>query len=83
QTQERLELAVKGSNDGVWDWDLASNDVYYSPRWKQMLGYSDDELGNRPDAFLDRVHPDDLPRLLDRINDYLEGRIPVYEIIIR
>ncbi|WP_018228885.1 EAL domain-containing protein [Methyloversatilis universalis] len=83
RTQERLELAVKGSNDGIWDWDLISNEVYYSPRWKQMLGYEDDELVSRPDAFLDRVHPDDLPVILDRINDYLEGRIPVFELIIR
>lgn len=83
QAQERLELAVKGANDGVWDWDLISNDVYYSPRWKQMIGFGDDELGNRPEAFLDRVHPEDLPRVLDRLNDYLEGRIPVYEIVVR
>lgn len=83
QAQERLALAVKGSNDGVWDWDLVSNDVYYSPRWKQMLGYSDHELGNRPDAFLDRVHPDDLPPLMERVNDYLEERIPIFEAIVR
>ena len=82
-TQERLELAIRGSNDGIWDWDLLSNQVYYSPRWKQMLGYADHELDNRPDTFLDRVHPDELPLMLDSINDYLENRVPAFELIIR
>ncbi|WP_018410382.1 EAL domain-containing protein [Methyloversatilis thermotolerans] len=82
-TQERLELAVKGANDGIWDWDLVTNHVFYSARWKSMLGYKEDELGDQPAVFLDRVLEDDLPLLLDLINNYLEGRAPAFEIIVR
>ena len=42
---ERLALAIEGANDGLWDWDIAANTVYYSPRWKAMLGFRDDEIG--------------------------------------
>lgn len=68
-SEERYALAARGSNDGLWDWDVSTNEVYYSPRWKAMLGYGDDELGNDPQEWLGRIHPDDVERfrrIIDR-----------------
>lgn len=61
-TKERLEYAVNGTRDGLWDWNLQTNEIYYAPRWKAMLGYTDDELPNVVESWTDRVHPDDLER---------------------
>jgi DNA-binding response OmpR family regulator len=63
ESEERYARAARGANDGLWDWDLEKGEIYYSPRWKQMLGYADGEIGLRPDEWLCRVHPDDFPRL--------------------
>ena len=63
QSEERYALAAQGSNDGLWDWDLEKNELYLSPRWKQMLGYDETELSNSPHEWFERVHPDDLPKL--------------------
>ena len=67
QSEERYALAARGAKDGLWDWDLESNRVYYSPRWKQMLGYEDGELGDDPAEWLGRVHKDDRDRLHDEL----------------
>jgi PAS domain S-box-containing protein len=72
-SRERYELAARGANDGLWDWDLASRRVYYSPRWKQALGHRDEDIGESPEEWLDRVHPDDRPGLEARIRSHLAG----------
>ena len=59
ESEERYALAVRGANDGLWDWDLVTQRVYFSPRWKAMLGYDDAEIGDSPDEWLSRVHPQD------------------------
>ncbi|MEA2073287.1 MAG: PAS domain S-box protein [Campylobacterota bacterium] len=64
---ERLEIAVKGTQDGLWDWNVADNSLYLSPRWKEMLGYADDELENSFDTWKSRVHPDDIDEALRKI----------------
>lgn len=59
KSEERWELAVAGSNDGIWDWDIRSGTLYLSERWKEMLGYRDDEISNRYEEWEERIHPED------------------------
>jgi len=63
ETEERYALAVRGANDGLWDWDLKNNQIYYSPRWKAMLGYEEEEIGDSPNEWFSRVHSEDIERL--------------------
>ncbi len=74
QSRERFELAVAGSRDGIWDWLFLNNETYYSPRWKGMLGYEDDEVSADPDEFTSRIHPEDRERHRAVLKDYLETR---------
>ncbi|MBI4162032.1 MAG: EAL domain-containing protein [Acidobacteria bacterium] len=73
RSEERYALAARGSNDGLWDWDLRRHRVYFSPRWKQNLGYGRDQVGETPADWLDRVHPKDRARLEERIRNHLAG----------
>lgn len=82
QSEERFELAMRGTNDGVWDWNLTTNTMYHSPRFKQMLGYEGDEVISLETSFV-HVHPDDAPRLTTGLTAYLERKVPNYEHIIR
>ena len=79
KSEERYALAVQGANDGLWDWDLTANQVYYAPRWKKMLGYSDAEIGNSPDEWLNRVHPEDLARLKAEMATHVLGYTPHFQ----
>jgi len=79
ESEERYALAVRGANDGVWDWDLESSLIYFSPRWKSILGHHEDEVGESPDEWLGRVHPDDLDRVKAGIAAHCEGRSPHFE----
>ncbi|PWG73825.1 diguanylate cyclase, partial [Enterococcus hirae] len=62
-SEERYALAVRGARDGIWDWSPDTGQVYYSPRWKEMLGYAEAELEPRIEEWLDRIHPDDRERV--------------------
>jgi diguanylate cyclase (GGDEF)-like protein/PAS domain S-box-containing protein len=73
ESEERYALSARGANDGLWVWDLRAGDVYYSPRWKTMLGYGEDEIGTAPDEWLSRVHPDDAEILRAAIDMHLGG----------
>ncbi len=81
--EERLELAMRGSNAGVWDWNLKDNAVYFDARWKEMIGYADDELENIFTTWSDRVHPDDLEDTLQTIQQHLNSDTKYYEGIHR
>jgi PAS domain S-box-containing protein len=59
ESQERWHLAVAGSNEGVWDWNIETDAMWLSPRWKSMLGFFDDELVSQREAWMNRIHPDD------------------------
>ena len=78
-SEQRYALAARGANDGLWDWDLDSNRVYYSSRWKTMLGYSEDEIGDTPDDWFRRVHPNDLVGLRAAMDGHLNGGVPHFE----
>ncbi len=61
QNEERWKFALEGIGDGVWDWDVENNRILYSPRWKEILGYDEDEISDSPEEWTSRVHPDDVP----------------------
>jgi diguanylate cyclase (GGDEF)-like protein/PAS domain S-box-containing protein len=73
ESEERYALAARGANDGLWDWDLGTGRVYYSPRWADMLGIADSELRRVPEEWLDRVHPEDVDRLRAEIDTHIMG----------
>ena len=83
ESQQRYKVAVMGSSDGLWDWDLVTQSVYFAPRWKSMLGYGEDEVANSFDAFRRLVHPQDVQHMLDRVDAYLKGAEPAYEVEFR
>ena len=76
---DRFVLACGGQDDGIWDWDVGRNTVYYSPRWKEMLGYVEGEIGNSPDHWFDLVHTDDRERLKNMIDANLAGSMTPLE----
>jgi diguanylate cyclase (GGDEF)-like protein/PAS domain S-box-containing protein len=73
ESEERYALAVEGTNDGLWDWHVPADEIYFSPRWKEMLGYEEEELNGRPDEWFGRVHPDDIDKLRKEISAHLTG----------
>ncbi len=79
-SEERFDLAVHGSNTGIWDWDLRTGKSYFSPLWKSMLGYEAHELRGEFSEWEERLHPDDLERALATVQAYLKGDIPQYEL---
>lgn len=80
ESKERFELAVRGANDGIWDWNLQTNEVYFSPRWKIMLGYAEGEIAPHFGSWQHLVHPNDLERSMATIKAHLEGRTPLYSL---
>ncbi|MEL6221991.1 MAG: bifunctional diguanylate cyclase/phosphodiesterase [Cyanobacteria bacterium J06627_8] len=83
KSEERFSLAMRGANDGLWDWNLETNEVYYSPRWKSMLGYETDELADDLSTWQSVVHPDDKDRVLNMVQDYLVGKTDSFDIEMR
>ncbi len=81
--KEQFELAIEGSNDGIWDWDIITNELFLSKRWKEMLGYKDNELKNEFSTFTLLIHQDDISRVNEYIIQYLNGKIQQYEIDFR
>lgn len=82
-SEERFKFAMQGANDGLWDWNIVTNEVYYSPRWKSMLGYGEDEILPTYDEWERRVHPDDLSHALEKINRCLDSPGPSLETEFR
>jgi PAS domain S-box-containing protein len=77
------KLALESSGVGVWDWNLVTGDQTHSRRWKEMLGYAVDEIGQGYHEFSSRVHPDDLAAVQAAATAYLEGRAPSYAVDLR
>ncbi|MBN2021838.1 MAG: PAS domain S-box protein [Pirellulales bacterium] len=83
ESQERFELAMRGANDGLWDFDVETGKAYYSPRWKSMLGYRDDEIENTFEGGIACIHPDDRPSVLEAIEAYKAGKREKFEVEFR
>ncbi len=83
RSEERFELAMRGANDGVWDWDIVADRAYYSPRWAGMLGYTPEEMEREVGEFRALVHPEDRERIQKLEDDYLAGRADRYETEFR
>jgi len=77
-SEARWAAALEGVGDGVWDWDITADTVFFSRRWKEMLGYTDVEVGNAPDAWSRQVHPDDAPQVQANLQAHLDGASPNY-----
>jgi diguanylate cyclase (GGDEF)-like protein/PAS domain S-box-containing protein len=73
ESEERYALAARGANDGLWDWNLLAETVYFSPRWKTMLGYQDGEIGDKPEEWLSRIHDADRDRVKEEIAAHQKG----------
>lgn len=74
KSEERFELAMLGANEGLFDWNLKTNEIYYSPRWKSMLGYADQELPNDFSTWEDLVDEHGRQRSWEMLNDYIHGK---------
>lgn len=79
ESEERYALAVRAANDGIWDWNLKTNEIYYSSRWKEMLGFPDDQIGHSPDEWFNRVHPDDQRNVQANLVSHLKGTSSQFE----
>ncbi|MEG5174916.1 PAS domain-containing protein [Microcoleus sp. B3-D7] len=82
-SEERFYLAFEGSAMGLWDWNLATGEVYFNPRWKMMLGYEVEEIANTFASWEQLVHPQDLSPAKAALNAHLEGKNPTYEVEFR
>jgi diguanylate cyclase (GGDEF)-like protein/PAS domain S-box-containing protein len=78
-SEERYALAVRGANDGLWDWDLRTNVIYLSPRWKAMLGWEEGEVADDPAEWFERVHPDEVERVKSELATHLAGHAGHFE----
>jgi len=79
ESEERYALAARGSNDGLWDWNLSANVVHFSPRWKAMLGYQEAQVGDRPEEWFERIHDADRERVKQEIAAHQKGLTPHFE----
>ena len=76
--EQRLSYAIKASQDGLWDWSIKTDKVYYSPRWEQILGYEENSVLFTLDTWRNSLHPDDEKRVLDALELHLYGQTPEF-----
>ncbi len=79
QQREQFQLALQASSDGIWDWNLSSNEIWFSARWKEQLGYQEHELQNSLEAWERVILPEDHARAMRLVDDYLHGRVERFE----
>src|ERR1700719_3842984 len=73
ESEERYAAAALGANDGLWDWNLLTNAIYFSPRWKAMVGCQDEEIVDRPEEWFERIHSGDRERVKEEIAAHQRG----------
>jgi diguanylate cyclase (GGDEF)-like protein/PAS domain S-box-containing protein len=79
ESEERYALAARGANDGLWDWNLLTKIMYFSPRWKSMLGFHEGEIGDKLEEWLDRIHDSDRDRVKEELISHQKGLTPHFE----
>jgi PAS domain S-box-containing protein len=83
KSEDRYARALRGTSEGLWDWNLLTGETYLSPRWKELLGFADNELpGDRETSFISRTHPDDLAAVEIARRNHLEHGVP-YDVVMR
>lgn len=82
-SKERFNLLISANNDGIWDLTIPTNELFWSPRWKEIVGYQDHELECTDEVFKSMIHPDDLNHLEDQLNGYINGKYNKYRIEFR
>jgi diguanylate cyclase (GGDEF)-like protein/PAS domain S-box-containing protein len=75
-SKERWKFALEGSRDGVWDWNIQTSEALYSKRWKEILGFTESEIGNQSQEWSNRVHPDDITGVMSAIQTHIDGKTP-------
>ena len=83
RSEERYALVARGANDGFWDWDIQTDHVWFSSRYKEILGYTEDELENRTQSWTDLIHPADRERTMEANRRCLEGEVEQFEVEYR
>lgn len=78
ESEQRWQLALRGNNDGIWDWNVKTNQVFFSPRWKEMLGYEEHDISNHLDEWVTRVHPDDVEWVTQTVQDHFAQKKSFY-----
>ncbi len=79
ESEERYALAVRGANDGLWDWNLATNEIYFSVRWKAMLGYQENEIDTNLYEWFNRIYAEDIDQVRAELSAHIEGLTPYFE----
>jgi PAS domain S-box-containing protein len=79
ESELRWKFAIEGNGDGLWDWDVANSEVFFSDNWFIMLGYTPGELENNLKTWAERVHPDDMAMVSSEIEKYFNGLTEIYE----
>ena len=83
ESESRWKFAIEGTGDGVWDWDIGTDEAKYSRRWKEMLGYSEDDILPANSEWVQRIHPDDQHYVSQAMQAYLEGKSAIYVVEYR
>ncbi|WP_242038102.1 PAS domain S-box protein [Tolypothrix sp. FACHB-123] len=78
ESEERWHLAVRGSNDGIWDWNIKTNEIFLSARWQEMRGFAEHEIHYNIEQWLNQIHPEDRDRVLTALSDHLEHKSPLF-----
>lgn len=78
EREERYELVLAGAEAAIWDWDVPNGRVAFSPRWKELRGLADQEISDREEEWIERIHPEDLERVMEAVRAHFEGRTPVF-----
>jgi diguanylate cyclase (GGDEF)-like protein/PAS domain S-box-containing protein len=83
EREQRWQFALEGAGDGVWDWNLQTGQAVYSRRWKAMFGYDESDIGGTAEEWASRVHPDDMPGVMQALQRHLDGHTPSVEVEFR